>query len=70
MALHFILEAYKHLKAISFAGEAKELLSLLRLEEDAGLLEVSDSTSFKPFFHAIAQHRVWDREAKAKAVPA
>jgi len=70
VALHFILEAYKHLKAISFAGEAKELLSLLRLEEDAGLLQVSDSKSFKAFFNAIAQHRVWDREVKAKAVPA
>ncbi len=70
VALHFILEAYKHLKAISFAGEAKELLSLLRLEEDTGLLEVSDSKSFKAFFNAIAQHRVWDREVKAKAVPA
>ncbi|AYL13630.1 catalase HPII [Pseudomonas syringae pv. actinidiae] len=70
VALHFILEAYKHLKAISVAGEAKELLTLLRLEEDAGLLVVSDSKSFEPFFKAIAQHRVWDREVKAKAVPA
>jgi catalase len=24
----------------------------------------------KPFFAAIGQHRVWDREAKAKAIPA
>ncbi|EGH97934.1 catalase HPII [Pseudomonas syringae] len=70
VALHFILEAYKHLKAISVAGEAKELLTLLRLEEDAGLLVVSDSKSFEAFFNAIAQHRVWDREVKAKAVPA
>lgn len=70
VALHLILEAYKHLKAISVAGEAKELLTLLRLEEDAGLLVVSDSKSFEPFFKAIAQHRVWDREVKAKAVPA
>ncbi|KPC35659.1 Catalase [Pseudomonas syringae pv. cilantro] len=70
VALHFILEAYKHLKAISVAGEAKDLLSLLRLEEDAGLLVVSDSASFEAFFDAMAQHRVWDREVKAKAVPA
>ncbi len=71
VALHFILEAYKHLKAISLSAEAKELLKLLRLEEDAGLLCVSsDSASFEPFFDAMAQHRVWAREPKAKAVPA
>ncbi|WP_024694356.1 catalase HPII [Pseudomonas syringae] len=70
VALHFMLEAYKHLKAISLSGEAKELLKLLRLEEDAGLLCVSDSASFEAFFDAMAQHRVWAREPKAKAVPA
>ncbi|MCO8168947.1 catalase HPII [Pseudomonas sp. 21LCFQ02] len=70
VALHFILEAYKHLKAIAVAGEAKMLLSQLRLDEDAGLLEVSDSSSTEAFFDAIAQHRVWAREPKAKAVPA
>ncbi|SHN22671.1 catalase [Pseudomonas asturiensis] len=70
VALHFILEAYKHLKAISLSAEAKELLKLLRLEEDAGLLCVSDSASFEAFFDAMAQHRVWAREPKAKAVPA
>ncbi|BAP42348.1 catalase HPII [Pseudomonas sp. LJDD11] len=70
VALHFILEAYKHLKAIAVAGEAKTLLSQLRLDEDAGLLEVSDSSSTEAFFDAIAQHRVWAREPKAKAVPA
>ena len=70
VALHFILEAYKHLKAISLSGEARSLLNLLHLDEDAGLLVVSDSASFEAFFDAIAQHRVWAREPKAKAVPA
>ncbi|MEG5265022.1 catalase HPII [Pseudomonas sp. JDS28PS106] len=70
VALHFILEAYKHLKAISLSGEARSLLDLLHLDEDAGLLVVSDSASFEAFFDAIAQHRVWAREPKAKAVPA
>ena len=70
VALHFILEAYKHLKAISLSGEAKSLLNLLHLDEDAGLLTVSDSASFEAFFDAMAQHRVWGREPKAKAVPA
>jgi catalase len=70
VALHYVLEAYKHLKAISFSGEAKELITLLRLEEDAGLLAVSDTASFDAFFDAMKQHRVWAREPKAKAVPA
>ncbi|MFJ4144880.1 catalase HPII [Pseudomonas sp. NPDC089734] len=68
VALHFVLEAYKHLKAIAVAKEAKALLDLLHLDEDAGLLVVD--SSYDGFFNAIAQHRVWDREPKAKAVPA
>jgi len=70
VALHYVLEAYKHLKAIAYAGEAKELIDLLRLEADAGLVAVSDSKSFAAFFDAIKQHRVWAREPKAKAIPA
>jgi catalase len=70
VALHYVLEAYKHLKAIAYAGEAQELIDLLRLEPDAGLLTVSDSKSFAAFFDAIKQHRVWAREPKAKAIPA
>ncbi|WP_268798653.1 catalase HPII [Pseudomonas huanghezhanensis] len=70
VALHYVLEAYKHLKAISFGADAKELIDLLRLEEDAGLLAVSDSKSFNAFFDAMKQHRVWAREPKAKAIPA
>ncbi|MBD8492170.1 catalase HPII [Pseudomonas syringae] len=70
VALHYLLEAYKHLKAIAVVGEAKALLTQLRLEEDAGLLVVSDAASTEAFLNAIAQHRVWAREPKAKAVPA
>jgi catalase len=70
VALHYVLEAYKHLKAIAYAGDAQKLIDLLRLEADAGLLAVSDSASFKAFFDAIQQHRVWAREPKAKAIPA
>ncbi|GAB7530507.1 catalase HPII [Pseudomonas sp. 3A(2025)] len=70
VALHYLLEAYKHLKAIAVAGEAEELLKLLRLDKDAGLLVVSDDASTQAFLDAIGQHRVWAREPKAKAVPA
>ena len=71
VALHYLLEAYKHLKAIALHGEAKQLLDVLKLEADAGLLEGKDVGALtKPFFAAIGQHRVWDREPKAKAIPA
>ncbi|MFJ3486711.1 catalase HPII [Pseudomonas sp. NPDC090202] len=70
VALHYVLEAYKHLKAIAYAGDAKSLIDTLHLEGDAGLLAVSDKPSFKVFFEAIRQHRVWAREPKAKAIPA
>jgi catalase len=70
VALHYLLEAYKHLKAIAVASEVKPLLDQLKLEADAGLIVGSDAKAFKAFFAAIAQHRVWDREAKAKAIPA
>ena len=70
VALHYLLEAYKHLKAIAVASDAKPLLDLLKLEVDAGLIVGSDAKAFKVFFKAIAQHRVWEREPKAKAIPA
>ena len=70
VALHYVLEAYKHLKAIGLHGEARQLLVELKLEVDAGLIADVDASKFKAFFDAIAQHRVWAREPKAKAVPA
>jgi len=71
VALHYLLEAYKHLKAIALHGEAKQLQDLLKLEADAGLLQGKDVAALtKPFFAAIGEHRVWAREPKAKAIPA
>lgn len=70
VALHYVLEAYKHLKAIGLHGEARQLLVELKLEVDAGLIEDADASGFSRFFAAIAQHRVWAREPRAKAVPA
>lgn len=70
VALHYLLEAYKHLKAIALAGEAKQLLQVLKLEADAGLIVGGDAKALKAFIAAIAQHRVWEREPRAKAVPA
>lgn len=70
VALHYLLEAYKHLKAIALHGEARQLLDVLHLQADEGLLVIKEAKDLKGFFAAIGQHRVWAREAKAKAVPA
>ena len=70
VALHYVLEAYKRLKAIAVGADVKPLLDQLKLEADAGLIVGSDAKAFKAFFAAIAQHRVWEREPKAKAIPA
>ena len=43
VALHYLLEAYKHLKAIALHGEAKQLLDVLKLEADAGLIVGTDA---------------------------
>ncbi|MBD1552954.1 catalase HPII [Pseudomonas typographi] len=66
VAKHYVLEAYKHLKAIGACPGAKPLVDALGLQEDAGLV-IGDP---QKFIQAIAQHRVWAREPKAKAIPA
>ena len=57
-------------KAIALHGEARQLLDVLHLQADEGLLAIKDGKDLKAFFAAIGQHRVWAREPKAKAVPA
>jgi catalase len=69
VALHYLLEAYKHLKR-SPARRSQQLLDVLHLQADEGLLVLKDAKDLKAFFAAIGQHRVWAREPKAKAIPA
>jgi catalase len=70
VTLHYLLEAYKHLKAIGVNTSAKAIIDVLKLEADAGLIIGDGDKAIKAFIAAIAQHRVWDREDKAKAIPA
>ena len=70
-AKHYLYEAYKHLKAIALAGEAKDLIAKLGLDADAGLLGGESAQSLQQdFFAAMAQHRVWARMPKIASVPA
>lgn len=80
-AIHFINEAYRHCKAIAADGEGNDLLretyvgrKLSGGDKDAtaGIINGKSSKTASladEFIHAIAQHRFWEREKKAK-VPA
>jgi len=67
LARHFLLEGYKHLKAMVLT---KELLGSLGLKEDKGLLLGDEQKTVDAFVKAVEGHRVWEREAAAEAVPA
>ncbi|RII80547.1 catalase HPII [Pseudomonas monteilii] len=67
LAKHFLLEGYKHLKALVLT---KELATGLGLKEDKGLLLGDDQKAVDAFVKAVEGHRVWEREAAAEAVPA
>jgi catalase len=84
-AVHFVLEAYKHCKAICTVGEGVQLLASLGIGADvktppAGVVvaatpvtNLGDTTAAtqiaQAFVAAIAKHRHWDR-ANIEAVPA
>ena len=84
-AVHFVLEAYKHCKAICTVGEGVRLLSTLGIGTDArsfppGVVvaatpttNLGDNTAALKIAHdfvaAIARHRHWDRP-DIDAVPA
>lgn len=67
LAKHFLLEGYKHLKAMVLT---KELLGSLGLKADKGLLLGDEQKTVDAFVKAVEGHRVWEREAAAEAVPA
>jgi catalase len=73
-ARHFVLEAFRHLKAIAALGAGKELLSAAHLPDKADGVSAGDDGNvdavLKPFIEAVGQHRVWSRRQLAAAVPA
>jgi len=79
MAVHFVLEAYRHCKTIGLIGEGAQLLRTLRIgpETDppiAGLVFGRNDPPSRPqlaqeFVAALAKHRHWGR-ANLDAVPA
>ncbi|MBD9677832.1 catalase HPII [Pseudomonas sp. PDM18] len=70
-ALHYLLEAYKHLKPLAFAGDAQVLPGQLGLSPDEGIVQGASATDvFAGFEKALKQHRIWAREAQVAKIPA
>ncbi|MFK8399730.1 catalase HPII [Pseudomonas sp. BGr12] len=70
-ALHYLLEAYKHLKPLAFCGDAQALPGQLGLSPDEGIVEGRTAADvFAAFEKALKLHRIWAREAQVTKIPA
>jgi catalase len=73
-ARHFVLEAFKHLKAIAAIGAGRTVLTAAHLPDHAdGVITGDDKQAteiLKNFIKVAEQHRVWSRAAQAETVPA
>ncbi|MEO6655889.1 MAG: catalase-related domain-containing protein, partial [Pyrinomonadaceae bacterium] len=70
-AIHFVNEAYKHCKAIAASTGGTDFMKETFVDTSSeGVITGADNKSLTAnFIEAVAQHRFWSREEKAK-VPA
>ncbi len=73
-ARHFVLEAFRHLKAIAALGAGKDVLSAAHLPDKADGVSIGGDgkadAALKSFIETVGQHRVWSRREMAETVPA
>lgn len=73
-AQYYLLEAYKHLKPIALAGDARQFKALLKVADqgEEGIVEgdCADSAFTDQLLNLLAAHRVWSRSNKIAAIPA
>ncbi|ENK0706924.1 catalase HPII [Salmonella enterica] len=73
-ARYYLLEAYKHLKPIALAGDARRFKALLNIDSqgEEGLVEADnvDHHFMDTLLTLMAAHRVWSRAGKINAIPA
>lgn len=73
-ARYYLLEAYKHLKPILLAGDARQFKSTLQVDSqgEEGIVEGDTITAqaVDDFLTLMAAHRVWSRAGKTAAIPA
>ncbi|ELY4033212.1 catalase HPII [Cronobacter sakazakii] len=73
-AVYYLLEAYKHLKAIGLMGDARGLKRHLAVPDtgEEGIVEADAAAGsfMDDFIHQLACHRVWARTPKVASIPA
>ncbi|MRT22967.1 catalase HPII [Enterobacteriaceae bacterium RIT697] len=74
-ARYFLLEAYKHLKAIGLSGDARRFKAQFNVQDnetEEGLVEAvkAEGSFMADFLTLMASHRVWSRSKKALTVAA
>jgi catalase len=73
-ARYYLLEAYKHLKPLLLAGDARRFKTLLNVADkgEEGVAEGESVTKrlTEDFLGLLAAHRVWSRAAKIPGIPA
>ncbi|EMH4161322.1 catalase HPII [Pluralibacter gergoviae] len=73
-ARYYLLEAYKHLKPILLAGDARAFKADLGVGDagEEGLVEdkLVTADAMDALLDLLAAHRVWSREPKVAAIPA
>ena len=73
-ARHFVLESFRHLKAIAALGAGRDVLTAAQLPDNADGVITGDDKQMadvlKNFVAVAEQHRVWSRAAQAESVPA
>jgi catalase len=69
---YYLLEAYKHLKPILLAGDARRQRAAGCQSGEEGIVETDaiDNSSVDALITLMAAHRVWSRSAKIAAIPA
>lgn len=73
-AVYYLLEAYKHLKVIGLAGEARKFKAKLGIDDqgEEGIVEADDAAGnfMDEFLKSLGGHRVWTRSNKVAQIPA
>ena len=73
-ARYYLLEAYKHLKPIALAGDARQFKATLdiKTEGEEGMVEAdsADAQFMDTLLTLMTAHRVWSRAGKIDTIPA
>lgn len=73
-ANYYLLEAYKHLKPIVLAGDARQFKTILNVDAqgEEGIVEADaiSAATVKELITLLAAHRVWSRSSKIATIPA